>query len=653
MSKTRAYRSEDAFAMRWLDSASFHPEATRVAYALSEYDAASDSDVVNVWVSSIDSGEHRQVTFGTGSDASPAWSPDGETIAFVSDRVEGTPQLFLLDATSEEANQLTSLPNGVDGAPVWSPDGRRLAFTARQQDSAPEDPTRPYRVTRSVYRFDGLGYVHRAVNDIYVADLGTGTVERLTDNGAVNGSLTWSPDGAKLLFKRSLDADSFMSARPNVAIVDLAGSETTVISNEDFAVKSATWHSDGERIVFAATPRSKPNGCKADLYVAALDGGAPACRTVALPMGVCGVLQGDMASGVDLMPSLITVAPDGASALCEVQRGGTVGVVRVALDGPELVEQVVDGNRCVRLVDVSSDQSKLLVSAADINQPIELHVHDLDTGIERPVTAVNGDLVSALDTATIRPLTFAGADGTEVEAWHVAPNGDATAWPTVLSIHGGPHLGFGHNYRFDTQMLVGAGFAVLMVNHRASSGYDDDFGTINGDWGNHDFHDLMLGVDHAIAEGLADPDRLGVFGLSGGGYLSCWIVGQTDRFKAAVPENPITNWMSSYGVGDVSVWLAVDELGGHPHEIPEVYARCSPITHAHNCTTPTLLIQGEHDWRCTAEQSEQFYTVLKVNGCEVEMLRLPGSSHIGAIAGPPVVRRAKNDAMLDWLKRYV
>lgn len=624
-----------------------------MAYALGEYDAEADADITNLWIAELATGLQRQITFGDGTDSEPAWSSDGATLAFLSDRVDGVAQLFAFDTADASTRQLTDLPNGVDSAPVWSADGSRIAYTARQQDVPPEDASLPYRVTRNVYRLDGLGYVHRALNDVHVLTVASGEMVRLTHNGAVNGGLEWSPDGTRLLFKRSLDADTFLSVRPNIACVDMHGAETTVVSNDEFAVRAVAWHPDGDRIVFAATPRARPNGCKADLYVVALANGRPENRTATLPMGVCGVLQADMPSGLDLMASRIRVATDGGSAWCEVQRGGTSAIERVALDGPESIEAVVGGDRSTRLVDVADDDAALLFAASDINAPIDLFVRDLGTATEHQVTAVNAALLGGLDQAAVRKLNFTSVDGVEVEAWHVAPEPDSRAWPTVLSIHGGPHLGFGHAYRFDTQMLVGAGFGVLMVNQRASSGYNDDFGTITGDWGNLDFADLMHGVDHAIAQDLADPDRLGVFGLSGGGYLTCWSVGQTDRFKAAVPENPITNWVSSYGVGDASVWLAVDELGGHPHEIPEVYARCSPITHAHKCTTPTLLVQGEADWRCTAEQSEQFYTVLKVNGCDVEMLRLPDSSHIGSVAGAPAVRRAKNEAMLDWFIRHV
>jgi dipeptidyl aminopeptidase/acylaminoacyl peptidase len=234
------------------------------------------------------------------------------------------------------------------------------------------------------------------------------------------------------------------------------------------------------------------------------------------------------------------------------------------------------------------------------------------------------------------------------------PAEGAAPYPTILDIHGGPHGAYGRIFHFDTQLLCGAGYAVLMVNHRASTGYGNEFSTaIKGDWGNLDYKDLMAGVDFVIAKGWADADRLGVCGLSGGGNLTCWTVGQTRRFKAAVPENPVTNWVSFYGVSDIGPWFAVEELGGHPHEIPEIYVKCSPITYAHTCTTPTLLIQGEHDWRCPPEQSEQFYTVLKVNGCIAEMVRLPNSSHGATIVGAPTIRKAHNEALLDWMNRYV
>jgi dipeptidyl aminopeptidase/acylaminoacyl peptidase len=223
-----------------------------------------------------------------------------------------------------------------------------------------------------------------------------------------------------------------------------------------------------------------------------------------------------------------------------------------------------------------------------------------------------------------------------------------------LYIHGGPHNAFGHIFFFEFLVLAGAGYAVLFINHRGSSGYGDRFCSQTiGNLGNLEYQDMMAAVDYVVDKGLADPDRLGCCGLSGGGHLTCWIVGHTERFKAAVAENPITNFVSFYGVSANGVRIAVDELGGHPHEIPNVYRRCSPITHAHRCTTPTLLIQGENDRNCPPEQSEQFYTALKANGCPTEMLRLPNGVHTGSLLGPPIVRRTQDEALLEWMNRYV
>jgi dipeptidyl aminopeptidase/acylaminoacyl peptidase len=203
-------------------------------------------------------------------------------------------------------------------------------------------------------------------------------------------------------------------------------------------------------------------------------------------------------------------------------------------------------------------------------------------------------------------------------------------------------------------MLVGAGYGVLLVNHRASTGYGDAFATaIMGDWGNLDYADLMAGVDHAIDEDLADPDRLGVSGLSGGGNLTGWVIGHTERFKAACPENPVFNWFSMYGTSDLGASFSVRELGGTPYEVEDIYRRCSPITYAHRCTTPTLFLQHEGDFRCPAEQTEQFFTVLRVNRVPAEMLRFPNTPHIGSLIGPVGHRRTQNEALLDWMNHYL
>lgn len=637
---------DDYFRLRILQDASLSPDGASVAYTVLHTDTSVEPPVdrKTIYLQRIDDGYAKQLTDGTRQDHSPVWSPDGKQLAFVSDRT-GKPQVFLLPIDGGEARQLTTLPNGVGGGPVWSPDGKTLAFTAAAQDEAP-DPSTPYRLTRPIYRFDALGRTDRSNQNVWLIPATGGEARQLTADGYHHAPPRWSPDGSRLLAVASLGPESH-SIRGHVRLIGLDGA-ITPLTEEWGSADTAEWTPDGKTILFAGAPVDTDIGTQNSLWRVDADGGDPVNLTASLPFHVAGRLQVDMPSNVR-QPRIVCT---GDSAFVRVQCGGEVRIYRVGLDGSGAPEVVVGGERFCDVVGINGDC--LLFWANSLNDPLNLYTKNLPSGEETQLTDLNRDLLAGVALPGVEHLRFPGEDGVEVEGWLLTPPTGSAPWPGFLYIHGGPHSAFGYGFHFDFQMLAGAGYGVLLINHRASTGYGDDFATaIKGDWGHLDYTDLMAGVDYAIERGLLDPDRLALGGLSGGGNLTCWIVGQTDRFKAAVPENPVTNWVSFYGVSDIGPWFSVEELGGHPHEIPEVYRRCSPITYAHRCTTPTLLVQGESDHRCPPEQSEQFYAVLKANGCPVEMLRLPGSPHGGAITGAPVLRRAQNAALLEWVQRYV
>lgn len=655
---------EDLFSLRFIQSATLSPDSSQVLFTVSQYDADADDDYAHIWLHDIESATTRQLTFGTHNNTEPQWAPDGVTIAFLSTRGE-KPQIYRMRVDGGEAQALTSLPQGATSGPAWSPGGARIAFCAPpEQEEDAFDAGKPYRITRHVYRFDSMGYLDGAVQHIYLLEVESGQVKPLTEGTTVDTNPQWSPDGMRILYGAMMKSDQHSVAFPHPRVVNLSGKVVELLDGWG-NVGQMAWHPDGEGILFSGTPAGKPIGSKSDLYTAALNGSAaPENRTAELATGTGGRMQADMPLG-GLFDGPILITSDGEWAIVQVQNGGTVEIHRVALRGAEAHAPLLTGERSCVPLDVKAE-GRLLFVTSDFNQLPNLYLADLPDGNtaaedgasaplpEQQITDINPGRGNTACSPTVERLLFHSADGAEVEGWFIAPSGAEGPLPTVLYIHGGPHSAFGHVYHFDTQMLVGAGYGVLMVNQRASTGYGDAFSTaIKGDWGNLDYLDLMAGVDVAIERGLADPDRLGVCGLSGGGNLSCWIVGQTDRFKAAVPENPVTNWQSFYGTSDIGIWFSVEELGGHPHEIPQVYVRCSPITNAHRCTTPTLLVQCEHDWRCPIEQGEQFYNVLKANGCTVEMLRLPGGSHASTIYGPPALRRAQNEALLEWMNRYV
>jgi dipeptidyl aminopeptidase/acylaminoacyl peptidase len=639
-----AFGLDDVLRLRFVAAADLSPDGRRVVYAVTGTDVEAEKDRVALHLLDVETGACRQLTAGTGSDGSPAWSPDGSLIAFVSDRA-GATQLFVIPPDGGEARQLTHLERGIAGAPAWSPDGTTIAFAALGPGE-PRDAARPYRVTRTFYRLDQVGLLQDALTDIHVVGVAGGEPRRLTEDDRLNGEPRWSPDGSAIAY---LAGASPTAARISnrLRVVDLEGRVRDVDLPEGL-VSGAAFAPDGRLAVLLGLCPDRPIGSRADLFVVDPADGTVERRAASFELGLGGGLQPDFVAPV--APPALAVTPAG-EALATVQVGGRVGVWAFSLSGPEQAREVVAGDRCARPMCLRGD--RLLFHASAIPEPGDLWLAELG-GAERRLTELNADLLRVRALPGVEHLAFSGSDGTPVEGWFLRPAGAVGPAATVLYIHGGPHSGFGHVWSSDMQLLCGAGYGVVMVNHRGSTGYGDEFATsLAGHWGEQDYLDLMAGVDRAVELGLADPDRLGVCGISGGGNLTCWIVGQTNRFKAAVPENPVTNFLSFYGVADIGPWFAEAEMGCPPWESPEAYLRQSPITYAHRCRTPTLLVQGESDHRCPPEQSEQFYAVLKANGCVVEMLRIPSSPHIGTIAGTVPARRAQNEALLDWMNRYV
>lgn len=643
-SETRhSFNQDDLDRLRLIQGADLSPDGNFAVYAQFTTDPEEEKDFSALWLVDVASGATRRLTAGTGKDSAPAFSPDGKKVAFISDRM-GQAQIHVIPVDGGEAVQVTTLARGVAGPPAWSPDGKLIAFAAGPQGE-PRDPSRPYRVTRTVYRFDAAGYIDDVKQDLYVVPADGGESRRLTDDAHMNNNPLWAPDGRGLVYSTSFDPESSFPW-PRLRYVDLAGKVSEIPQPEGY-IAAAGFAADGRLLFLVSFHADRPVGSKSELYVADLKTGSFECRTRTLDGQVGGGLQGDtpVAAASQRIHFLA-----GGSAVIQVQIGGSVPLYDIALSGPDSFTQLTPGRR--QCMPLAAAADKVLFWASDFNEPGDLYLLAGDR--ETRLTNLNQEALRCVDLPEIEQVIGRGADGERVEGWFLKPAGAKAPYPTVLYIHGGPHGAFGHTFHADMQLLAGTGYGVLLVNQRGSTGYGDAFANkIVGDWGNHDYLDLMAGVDRAIELGLADRDKLGVCGLSGGGNLSCWIVGQTNRFKAAVPENPVTNFVSMFGVQDCGIWFAQAEIGGPPHAVLETYLRMSPITHAHRCTTPTLLVQGELDMRCTPEQSEQFYATLKLQGCPVEMLRLPKMSHAGAIIGPPPIRRAQNEALIEWMDRWI
>ena len=640
--RTRNFGILDDLRYARIGSARLSPNGRFAVCDVTRNDLENERRSTSLWRLDLDRGGTRQLTSDSGSASSPSWSPDGGQIAFLSDR-NGKKQVFLLPIDGGEARQFSDLPQGVAGPPVWSPKGDMIAFTAAA-NTEPRDPTAPYRVTRAIYRFDGLGNVDDVVQNIYVQSIHGGPARQLTADAHMDRSLRWSPDGREILYLASFDparADLFSA---KLRVVNLDGDVDEILGLDWGFIKNAGWLPDGENLMVIAARSDQPMATKDDLWIVNRTSGEAFNRSEGLPYGV----------EVEWFPvfSAANILTAQTDAIVNVVERGKRGIYAVATSGDVQWRQLLGGNRTLALQDATADH--MLFISGDLENPGELCVAGLDGANERQVTQFNSALVEEIEFPRVEELLYRTQDGTEMQGWMLLPNQGEPPYPTTLYIHGGPHGWYGYQYGSDFQMLAGAGYAVLFVNPRGSAGYGDDFArALSGNWGLLDHRDLLDGVDYAIEAGLADGERLGICGLSYGGYLTCFTIGQTNRFKAAVAENPITDLVSRYGTADMGPWGSLSEIGGKPHEIPDVYRRGSPVSHAHKCQTPTLLIQCEEDYRCPAGQAEQFYGHLKANGCIAEMLRIPGASHVASITGPIPVQKAQNEALLDWMRRYV
>ena len=649
---TRPIAPEDLFRFRFVVAADLSPDGTRVVFAQTrivpgETEDDDEAEHSDLYLLEVESGEVRRLTHNDSTNSAPAVSPDGSSVAFMSTRTE-KPQLLLLPLDGGEPRKLTDLAQGVGGGAVWSPDGSKIGFTAGPQEE--RKPERPYRVDRTVWRFDGLGLLEDAMQDIYVLDVADDTAEprRLTEDRLMNSQPRWSADGQSLVYVASHDPDSY-ELRSRLRSVDLEGTVTDLTALDGLVASHAPL-ADGRVAYVVDFEQDKVIGSRASLYVLDPTTGTRTRRGADIAGHIEGGIQPDNPARIGL-GQLLPCDGD-RSAIVPVQVGGEKALVRVALDGDESHAVVAGGARVC--LPVSAKGRKVLFAAFGFTEPGDLYLADLDTGEERRLTRANEDVLAELALPTVVPLHFPGIDGAPVEGWFLQPGGAETALPTVLSIHGGPHAAWGAQFNFDHLMFAGAGYGVLLVNHRALDG-------------------LRRRLRHRDPGRLGQPRlrrpdvRRGPRGRGGsrrpGPARRLRHLGRRqphglgDRahrpLQGRLPENPVFNWFSMYGTSDVGADFSVRELGGTPYESEDVYRRCSPITYANRCTTPTLFLQHENDNRCPAEQTEQFFTVLRVNGVPAEMLRFPGTPHSGSVFGPIGHRRAQNDALIEWMNRYV
>jgi dipeptidyl aminopeptidase/acylaminoacyl peptidase len=649
----RAYEAADVGRSQHVGDAVFSPDGRFAVYELSELAPGAtpeeDRQARSLWRVHVESGDARRLTRKGGGAAAPQVSPDGAFLYFLAPNPPSGKgaQIWRLPLDGGEAEPLTSLEQGV-AVFALSPEGDRIAYAATEAAPRKTGQNDHVRISRAAWRFDPVpGYLQDLGQAISLMPSAGGEAKAITAYDGIVSALEWSPGGRELaaLVLGRADNEGF----PALGDLLLVDEESATALVRGVFASTVFWTPDGRRVGYVASP-SRQLSRQPQLFLVDRSGGEPEARTSGLDRAAGGSFQ--TANPALLARGRVLPAPDGASAVMAVGVGGEAGLWRVALAGPERCEPLLTGSKLRKPLDMK--RGKVLFSAQDFVSPSELWLLDVETGAERALSDHNRPWRSGIAWPRVERILARTPDGAEVEGWVLVPSTGRPPFKTLLFIHGGPHSAWGASFNEDFLEMAGAGYAVAFANPRGSTGYGDAFSTaIVGRWGEPELEDFTAFVDLLVARGVADPERLGVTGVSGGGHLSAWLIGHTDRFKAAVPEQGVYNHISMYGVSDAGAELTTHELGGAPHEQPERYWNLSPLAHAHKCKTPTLLIQGEADVRCPMEQAEQLYTVLRRSGCQVELLRLRGCNHGLHVAGPPPLRRTRMAAMRDWFDRYV
>jgi dipeptidyl aminopeptidase/acylaminoacyl peptidase len=680
MPTKRPFTPEDFYTLQFTEDAQISPDGKLVAFVKVTIDKVGNKYNRNIWLATPGSKPRvRQFTFGAKADTSPRWSPDGNTLAFVSAR-SGKPQIYLIALKGGEARAITSLPNGAYN-PVWSPDGNRLAFNsslspddretedsnktdpppataleAKHRDELKEEAEKkkfdPKVITRFPYR-TGTEYLGDKYAHIYIMDVPaeseTNKPYRLTDGDLSFDDFNWSSDGKILYSSQARDPEHDPWDNQDIVRFTIPTRlKTPSTSRKDFVRLTKPGYS-------YSNPAPSPDG-----------------KWIAL-------MRGNEKGSWGVSQQLCIMKPDGSSIksltaewdrnidsfdwssdskylyFSSGDHGGT-GVYRVNVSTGKQDEVVAGGQRMVQSFSVSKGGELAFVSCST-ESPSALF-YSSGGKKEQSLTQFNAKLLSEIDVAKTEEIRYKSFDGREIQGWLLKPVGfkRGQKYPLAVNMHGGPHIMWGPSTPgmwLEWQSHAARGYAVFYCNPRGSDGYGSEFASvIQSNWGDDVMRDVLTGVDEVVSRGFVDESRMAITGGSYAGYMTAWIVAHDKRFACAWSQRGLYSLISFYGTSDIPHLLEHEFDIEFPQDEFEKSWRHSPLAYAKNITTPLVIEHQENDFRCPISEAEQLYTVLKKLKREVVFIRYPREGHEMSRSGEPHHRVDRLNRMVDWFDKY-
>jgi dipeptidyl aminopeptidase/acylaminoacyl peptidase len=648
-----SFTGDDLFNLSAAADPQISPDGRWIAYVRRSNDVMTDRARATIWLIDVAPGDERPLVTGTGSHSSPRWSPDGKRLAYASTAEGTSSQLYVRWMDSGQTARITGLADSPQGI-AWSPDGQRIAYVMNVPDEGPKlgsSPAKPEGaewakplevIDKVTYRVDGGGYLKPGFDHIFVVDALGGAPRQLTFGAYHDGNPEWTADGRAILFAATRKPDWEMIANDSeVYRLDVSSGSITTLTDRRGPDAAPVASPDGRLIAYVGYDDHKKGFEQADLYVMNSDGSSP--RKVA--------------PRLDRSVDQLEWAADGRSIIASYEEEGSVTVSRIGLDGrvSPIVRNVGGGglDRPYAAGGFSISRGGALAFTTDsATRPPDVSV--ASGGKTRQLTRLNDLSLSGKSLGQLRSLDVTAPDGSRVPSWILLPPGyrDGTRVPVILEIHGGPYASYGPHFSTDYQLYAASGYAVLYTNPRGSTGYGQVFADgIEKTYPDSNTADLMAAVDAAVASGIADPDNLFVTGGSGGGVLTAWLVGKSDRFKAAASQKPVINWTSMALTSDGIQFFGPYWMGSLPWENYQSYWARSPLSLIGNVKTPTLVVVGAEDYRTPVSESEQLYSALKLKGVPTMLVKVPNASH-GGIAARPSQSAAKASAIIAWFDKY-
>jgi acylaminoacyl-peptidase len=674
---------KDVFNIQYAGDPQISPDGKRIVYVRQFCDIMNDQRHSNLWIINADGSGHRPLTTGNFNDSSPRWSPDGTQLLYISNR-DGRAQIYRRFMDSGESAKVTNLTTGPGGV-GWSPDGKWISFTAHVEDKPasiidmPKPPegakwAEPAKVIdRLVYRFNGPGYLKPGYAQLFVVPADGGTPRQVSSGkfhhaGPISfaSEAVWTPDGKHLIM--SLNRRDNHETEPlNSEIYEYAVADGAVkaLTNRKGPDGDVAISPDGKRIAYTGFDDRYQGYQVRKLYVMNRDGSDARLLSGNLDRDVVSPRWTPKSNGVLFMSAdkgntgLYVVTLDGSIQKLASNLGsgtsayGGGAAYSVAIKNPTIALTHTRPDRPGDIAVWTEKAQYLSGAVAVVEGPPRPKAADSDSRIT-VVTNVNEGLLSGRTLGQVQEIWYESSkDKRKIHGWIMKPPGfdPSKKYPLILEIHGGPFANYGDRFDLEKQLMAAKGYVVLYTNPRGSTSYGQEFGNlIHHAYPGDDFDDLNSGVDAMLAKGYIDADRLYVTGGSGGGVLTCWMIGRTNRFRAAVTVYPVINWYSFVLTADIGGWIHKYWFPGLPWDHVEHYEKRSLLSVVKNVKTPTMVLTGELDFRTPMSDSEQYYQALKMLGVETVLVRVPDEPH--GISVRPSHHMSKVLHIVTWFEKH-